>query len=138
MDFYEVLANVIDILQREGRTSYRALKRQFDLDDDYLEDLKLELIEVKQCAVDQDSKMLVWTGPTASLPSLPPETSSTQEATSAPATEVEREPHSYTPQYLAEKILTSRAALQGERKQVTVMFADIKDSTELIRDLDQL
>ena len=48
----------------------------------------------------------------------------------------EPEPLSYTPQYLAEKILTSRSALEGERKQVTVMFADIKDSTELIRDLD--
>ncbi|MEE8143374.1 MAG: AAA family ATPase, partial [Planctomycetota bacterium] len=48
----------------------------------------------------------------------------------------EPEPLSYTPQYLAEKILTSRSALEGERKQVTVCFADIKDSTELIRDLD--
>ena len=47
MDFYAVLARVIEILQREGRTSYRALKRQFALDDDYLEDLKVELIEVK-------------------------------------------------------------------------------------------
>src|SRR4029453_1745174 len=42
----------------------------------------------------------------------------------------------YTPQHLAEKILTSRSALEGERKQVTVLFADIKDSTELIKDLD--
>jgi class 3 adenylate cyclase len=42
----------------------------------------------------------------------------------------------YTPQHLAEKILTSRPALEGERKQVTVLFADLKDSTELIKDLD--
>src|SRR5262249_11216050 len=42
----------------------------------------------------------------------------------------------YTPPYLTEKILASRSALEGERKQVTVLFADIKDSTELIRDLD--
>jgi hypothetical protein len=62
MDFYAVLARVIELLQREGRTSYRALKRQFALDDDYLEDLKVELIEVKQLAVDQDGTMLVWTG----------------------------------------------------------------------------
>ena len=47
MDFYAVLARVIEILQREGRTSYRALKRQFALDDAYLADLKVELIEVK-------------------------------------------------------------------------------------------
>jgi class 3 adenylate cyclase/tetratricopeptide (TPR) repeat protein len=48
----------------------------------------------------------------------------------------ERSLLTYTPQYLTEKILTSRSALEGERKQVTVLFADIKDSTELIRDLD--
>ena len=46
-------------------------------------------------------------------------------------TAVEPEPLSYTPQHLADKILTSRSALEGERKQVTVLFADIKDSTEL-------
>ena len=37
-------------------------------------------------------------------------------------------PESYTPKYLAEKILTSKAALEGERKQVTVLFADLKGS----------
>jgi len=45
-------------------------------------------------------------------------------------------PLTYTPPYLAEKILTSRSTLEGERKQVTVLFADLKGSTELIRDLD--
>ena len=45
-------------------------------------------------------------------------------------------PQVYTPRHLAEKILTSRRALAGERKQVTVLFADLKDSTELIRGLD--
>jgi len=46
------------------------------------------------------------------------------------------QPQSYTPKFLAEKILTSRNSLEGERKQVTVLLADIKDSTELIKDLD--
>jgi len=50
------------MLQRQGRVSYRALKRQFALDDEYLEDLKVEIIEVHQLAVDQDGRMLVWTG----------------------------------------------------------------------------
>ncbi len=45
-------------------------------------------------------------------------------------------PQAYTPQHLAEKILTSRPTLEGERKQVTVLFVDLKDSTELIRGLD--
>src|SRR5207249_2879291 len=45
-------------------------------------------------------------------------------------------PESYTPKYLAEKILTSRIALEGERKQVTVLFADLKGSMELLADRD--
>lgn len=47
-----------------------------------------------------------------------------------------RPPVSYTPKYLAEKILTSKGALEGERKQVTVMFADLKGSMELLADRD--
>ena len=46
------------------------------------------------------------------------------------------DPRSYTPRHLAEKILTSRCALEGERKQVTILFADVKGSTELASDLD--
>src|SRR5262245_59110231 len=42
----------------------------------------------------------------------------------------------YTPRHLAERILTSRAALEGERKQVTVLFADLKGSMELLADRD--
>src|SRR5690242_7570239 len=45
-------------------------------------------------------------------------------------------PESYTPKHLAEKILTSRAALEGERKHVTVLFADMKGSLELLADRD--
>jgi hypothetical protein len=45
-------------------------------------------------------------------------------------------PESYTPKHLAEKILTSKSALEGERKQVTVLFADLKGSMELLTDRD--
>jgi class 3 adenylate cyclase len=45
-------------------------------------------------------------------------------------------PQSYTPKHLAEKILTSKAALEGERKQVTVLFADLKASMKLFADRD--
>src|SRR5215471_18125294 len=62
MTFDEVLAQVRELLQREGRVSYRALKRRFALDDDYVEDLKSELIDAKRLAVDEDGKVLVWTG----------------------------------------------------------------------------
>ena len=96
MTFQEVLAQVITWLEHDKRLSYRALQRQFGLDEAYLEDLKLELIEVKQLAVDQDGKMLVWTGDNA--PAAPP------------ASAQEREPLAYTPPHLAEKILTARSA----------------------------
>ena len=45
-------------------------------------------------------------------------------------------PETYTPKYLAERILTSKASLEGERKQVTVLFADLKGSMELLADRD--
>src|SRR5262245_36497658 len=65
MDFYDILDQVIDLLKQRGRASYRALKRQFALDDTYLEDLKDELIKVHQLARDQDGEMLVWARNTA-------------------------------------------------------------------------
>ena len=68
MTFEEILNQAIALLQRQGRVSYRALKRQFDLDEAYVEDLKLELIEVHQVAADQDNTMLVWVGGAAALP----------------------------------------------------------------------
>ena len=45
-------------------------------------------------------------------------------------------PEAYTPKHLAERILTSKAALEGERKQVTVLFADLRGSMELLADRD--
>jgi class 3 adenylate cyclase/tetratricopeptide (TPR) repeat protein len=135
MDFYAVLDQVIALLKQRGRASYRALKVQFQLDDASLEALKEEIIDVHQLAIDQDTKMLIWTGERDSAPTPIPIPSTPQPASPLP-TEHQRDPLSYTPQHLAEKILTSRSALEGERKQVTVLFADLKDSTALIRDLD--
>ncbi len=54
----------------------------------------------------------------------------------SPATPKFASPDSYTPQHLVEKILTSKGALEGERKQVTVLFADLKGSMELLADRD--
>ena len=62
MEFYEILEQILALLQRHGRVTYGALKRQFQLDDAYLEDLKAEIIEARQLAVDQDGRVLVWTG----------------------------------------------------------------------------
>jgi hypothetical protein len=60
MTFEDILAQVIAVLQREQRISYRALKRRFTLDDAYLDDVKEELIYAKQLARDEDNRVLVW------------------------------------------------------------------------------
>ena len=126
MTFDEILSQVLALLQHQGRVSYRALKVRFTLDDDTLEALKDEIIYAQRLAVDEDGRVLVWTGDGDTAPQAPV----------APAPRAERAPLSYTPPYLAEKILTSRSALEGERKQVTVLFADIKGSMELLADRD--
>jgi hypothetical protein len=73
MTFDEVLAQVQELLQREQRVSYRGLKRRFALDDEYLEDLKEELIGAKRLATEEDGRFLVWTGVSA-VPSAQYET----------------------------------------------------------------
>ncbi|HEY5870655.1 MAG TPA: adenylate/guanylate cyclase domain-containing protein, partial [Candidatus Tectomicrobia bacterium] len=125
----EILTQASAMLQHLGRVSYRALKRQFALDETFLEDLKYELIEIQQRAVDHDGIMLVWTGETSAAAAV-------SVAALPPTTRYVQEPLTYTPSYLAEKILTSRHVLAGERKQVTVLFADLKGSMELLGDRD--
>ena len=131
MDILSVLDQVRSLLQQEGRLSYRILKRQFALDDEALDDLKYELIEVQELAIDKDGKVLVWSDATASS------VSSTQPTTPNP-----HSPASWTPPHLAERIRAEQAALEargntdGERKTITALFADLKGSTALIEGLD--
>jgi hypothetical protein len=126
MTFEEILDQAIAMLQRRGRLTYSTLKRQFQLDDAALEDLKNELIEGQRLAVDKRGNVLVWTGDTAAAAA----------PAAAPAPVQAQALLTYTPPHLTDKILAARPALEGERKQVTVLFADLKDSTELIRGLD--
>src|SRR5919201_752133 len=97
MDFYDVLDQVLDLLRHQGRVTYNALKRQFDLDDACLQDLRDEIIEAQRLAVDENDRVLVWTGDVATPP--PP--------AAAPASVRARppdiEPRAYTPAHLAEK-----------------------------------
>src|SRR5467141_4039551 len=58
----DILAQVIDLLKSQGRVSYGALKRRYNLDDAYLEDLKDEIIHAQRVATDEDGRILVWTG----------------------------------------------------------------------------
>jgi class 3 adenylate cyclase/tetratricopeptide (TPR) repeat protein len=130
MDFYAVLDQVLELLRQRGRVTYNALKRQFDLDDACLQDLKDEIIEAQRLAVDEDGRVLVWTGDVVAL------SGPVAAAAAVQARLPDAGPQAYTPVHLAEKIVMARPALAGERKQVTVLFADLKDSTELIRGLD--
>jgi predicted ATPase/class 3 adenylate cyclase len=134
MTFDEILAQIIDLLKRQGRVSYSALKRRFDLNDDYLDDLKDELLYVHPVR-DDEGRGLVWAGEQASA-AAPPPALAMSALTAAPPTDPEREPLAYTPKHLAEKILISRSALEGERKQVTVLFADVAGFTTLAEQLD--
>jgi class 3 adenylate cyclase/tetratricopeptide (TPR) repeat protein len=122
MTFEEMLDQAIAMLQRRGRVTYRALKRQFQLDDDALEDLKAEIIKAQRLAADEDGEVLVWTGGLATA--------------AVPTEDQAHALRAHTPPYLAEKILASQSALEGERKQVTVLFADLKGSMELLADRD--
>ena len=69
MTFDEMLDQIREMLQHEGRVSYRALKRRFTINDEYIDDLKAELIDAKHLAVDEDGKVLVWVGETPVLSS---------------------------------------------------------------------
>jgi class 3 adenylate cyclase/tetratricopeptide (TPR) repeat protein len=126
VDFVAVLNHVIALLRQRGRVTYRTLQLQFSLDDAQLAALKDELLYSQSQVVDDAGRGLVWTGDTASVAA----------PTAASALGQAQAPLAYTPPYLTEKILTSRSVMEGERKQVTVLFADLKGNTELIHDLD--
>ena len=122
MTFDDILAQVLDLLQREKRVSYRALKLRFDINDDYIEGIKDELIYAKKLAVDEDGRVLVWTdgafsAPSTASPVPPPATLKVFPTQGEASPNV---PH------------TSEA----ERRQLTVMFCDLVESTKLSSQLD--
>src|SRR5215470_5734398 len=123
MTFEELLDQAIDLLQRRSRLTYRTLKRQFQLDDDVLEDLKEELIYGQRLAVDEDGRVLVWTGGT----STPPESM----ASALP----QEEPHAAHSTPAASSSAQSHTP-DAERHQLTVLFCDLVDSTPLASQLD--
>ncbi|MEN8160236.1 MAG: adenylate/guanylate cyclase domain-containing protein, partial [Myxococcota bacterium] len=127
MRFLETVERARDLLQRNQRVSLRALRREFELDAETLEELCEELADVQGVAT-REGNVLVWNGGAA------PPAPESGSAESAPAPE--RAPLAYTPKHLADKILQSKSALEGERKQVTVLFADVKSSMELAGQLD--
>src|SRR5438093_13100886 len=98
MTFEEILDQAIAMLQRRGRLTYGTLKRQFQLDDAALDDLKNELIKGQRLAVDEDGVVLVWTGDVSNAP-----------PTSAPpAHPADRAPLTYTPPHLTDQLPAGR------------------------------
>src|SRR5262245_20271978 len=120
MDFYAILDQVIDLLKQRGQASYRALKVQFHLDDEALEALKEELLYT-HAVVDDQGRGLVWTSHvegTTETPSQPPSSipAPLPQATAA------AQPTS---------MLGNSRLSEAERRQLTVMFCDLVDSTKL-------
>ena len=116
MTFEEMLAHVLELLQREKRVSYRALKLRFAINDDYIEGLKDELIYAKKLAVDEEKRVLVWTGDTASGWAVAPQLTQT---TQPPAAQE-------LPSSQGELLSTAPHPLpDAERRQLTVMFCDL-------------
>src|SRR5215470_7626384 len=123
MTFDDVLAQIIDLLQREKRVSYRALKRRFALDDEYLEDLKDELIKAKRLAMDEEGSVLVWTGDTQTV------SAQSDQSLHQPAAQQQPSP-------LVEPRPAAPPSPDAERRQLTVMFCDLVESTKLSSQLD--
>ncbi len=122
MTFDEVLIQVRELLEREGRVAYRILKRRFELSDEDIEDLKADLIDAKRVAADEDGKVLVWAGAAPVPGSTFNAPSSTQSSTP-----------SHTPS-LSSGLRNQHSA--AERRQLTVMFVDLVGSTALSAQLD--
>src|SRR5262249_16830184 len=120
MTFDDVLAQILDILRQQGRVSYAALKRRFALDDAYLDGLKTDLIDAQRLALDEAGRVLVWRGG----PDAPPERSR------APRAVPDAQPirHDRPP--------ASLQSVAAERRQLTVLFCDLVDSTALAGQLD--
>jgi class 3 adenylate cyclase/predicted ATPase len=126
MTFEEVLDQAMAMLQRRGRLTYRTLKLHFQLDDEHLEALKDELIYGQRLAVDEDGRVLVWTGgaevpPATTLPEPQPAQPPAPQAAHAPR---------------AAAAPAVPPSPDAERRQLTVLFCDLVDSTRLASQLD--
>jgi class 3 adenylate cyclase len=121
LSFVAKLQRAREVLEQQGRISVRVLARELDLAGDELEELIAELVEVQGVAIREGAVLVAASRAIESAP-----------APRRPSPD----PRSYTPKHLADKILQSKSALEGERKQVTVLFADVKGSMELAEQLD--
>src|SRR5437870_13885223 len=127
MTFDDLLAQVLALLQREQRLSYRALQRRFALEEADLEAVKDELIYAKRLAVDEAGRVLVWVGDTGTT-SAP----ASQVPQSAP-TQADHQTEQPTPHGLP---AVAPPPPEAERRQLTILFCDLVGSVALSRQLD--
>jgi class 3 adenylate cyclase/predicted ATPase len=125
MTFEELLDQAVAMLQRQGRVAYRALKRQFDLDDAAFDDLKEALLYAHPEVLDDEGRGLIWPREIAA-PAAPASPS----ALPAPRSVLPEDPprSAMRPGELSPS--------DAERRQLTVMFCDLVDSTSLAGHLD--
>jgi TOMM system kinase/cyclase fusion protein len=124
VDLYEVLDQVVDLVRQRKRITYRLLQRQFALDDATLEDLKGELFFAHPQIADEDGRGLIWTGAADVTPAQTPSHAAPQADTAV--TERPQRVASPSPPQTAD----------AERRQLTVLFCDLVDSTVLASQLD--
>src|ERR1700704_5433829 len=119
MDFVAVVDQVIALLRQRGRVTYRTLQLQFQLDDAQLATLKDELLYSQPHVVDDAGRGLLWTGARERPVDIPP---------SEPSVPSASPPGQPT---LSALPPAERTASDAERRQLTVMFCDLVDSTHL-------
>src|SRR5215831_12806214 len=119
MSLYDVLDQIIELLRQRKRLTYRLVKREFALDDETLADLKDELIYAQKLAVEEDQRVLVWIGDTEGTHAVlsPP-------AQTRPQSAIQETHPPHAP-------LPAPHPPDAERRQLTVMFCDLVDSTRL-------
>jgi predicted ATPase/class 3 adenylate cyclase len=124
MTFDQLIAEILTLLQREKRLSYRALKRRFDLDDDDLEELKEAILHAHPQVVDDHGRGLAWIG--AAEVTLEPVPQSTQPAL---AIQADQAIQVATPS-------PKRSTPDTDNRLLTVMYCDLVGSTPLAERLD--
>ena len=126
MTFEEILDQAIAMLQRRGRVTYQTLRLQFQLDEEHLEALKDAILFAYPQVVDAAGRGLVWGGEASAIP---PPTPASPQSVEPPVT-------------LAPRVGTTAGAPpepqppDAERRQLTVLFCDLVDSTVLASQLD--
>ena len=126
MDYDTLLDHVVALLQQHKRVSYRLLKLRLQLDDDVLEALREDLIYAKHLAVEEDGRVLIWTGE-AGVVAVPG--SGVPQSAELPDTSADQDLQLDSP-------LPEPQTPEAERRQLTVLFCDLVDSTTLASGLD--